>query len=150
MMRIVLISCLFCFATAASAATFRVDEAGTFPQETSAQMRWRQVAPSRGGDNAIEGTTTVNVRLHVARWQNRSGRVFLVLPEQPETQMKVSWTTQGRLMPGQLTSGQRTLVYAGPITMPMIEDQLVLKLETDGTRLNSARQLQFHFEIDVD
>ena len=132
------------------AATYRVDEAGTFPAESSAPMRWRQIAPSRGGDNAIEGSTTVNVRLNLAPWLNRNGRLFLVLPQQPVVQVRASWTTQGRLMPGQLTSGERQLVYSGPITTPLLEDTLSLKLETDGTRLSSALRLQFHFEIDVD
>ncbi|HQR54678.1 MAG TPA: hypothetical protein PLW72_01750 [Burkholderiaceae bacterium] len=132
------------------AATYRVDEAGTFPAESSAPMRWRQIAPSRGGDNTVEGSTTVNVRLNLAPWLNRNGRLFLVLPQQPVVQVRASWTTQGRLMPGQLTSGDRQLVYSGPITTPMLEDTLALTLETDGTRLSSALRLQFHFEIDVE
>ncbi|MBP1689217.1 MAG: hypothetical protein H6Q33_5360 [Deltaproteobacteria bacterium] len=116
----------------APAATYRVDESGSFPQQSSTQMRWRQIAPSRGGDNAVEGS------------------MFLVLPEQPVTPVKVSWTTQGRLLPGQLVSGQRVLVYVGPIVSPVLEETLVLKMEADGTRLSSAQRLQFHFEIDID
>lgn len=134
----------------ADAATYRVDEVGTFPQESTAPMRWRQVAPSRGGDNAIEGSTTINVRLNLAPWLNRNGRLFLVLPQQPLVEVRASWTTQGRLLPGRLKSGERQLVYTGPITTPVLEDTLVLSLETDGTRLSSALRLQFHFEIDVD
>lgn len=134
----------------ADAATYRVDEVGTFPQESSATMRWRQVAPSRGGDNTIEGSTTVNVRLNLAPWLNRTGRLFLVLPDQPITPVRASWTTQGRLLPGQLVSGQRALVYSGPIALPILEETLVLKLEADGARMSSAQQLHFHFEIDID
>lgn len=136
--------------TSATAATYRVDEAGTFPQQSSAPMRWRQVAPGRGGDNTIEGSVTINVRLNLAPWLNRKGRLFLVLPEQPITPVRASWTTQGRLNPGQLVSGQRALVYAGPITSALLADTLVLKLETDGARMTSAQQLNFYFEIDVD
>lgn len=137
-------------AGSAQAATYRVDETGTFPQESSATMRWRQIAPSRGGDNTIEGSTTVNIRLNLAPWLNRNGRLFLVLPEQPVTQVRASWTTQGRLLPGKLISGQRALIYSGPITLSVLEETLVLKLETDGARMTSAQRLQFHFEIDVD
>ena len=134
----------------AQAATYQVEEIGTFPQESTAPMRWRQIAPSRGGDNAIEGSTTVHVRLNLAPWQNRNGRLFLVLPQQPLVEIHASWTTQGRLLPGRLKSGERQLVYNGPITSPVLEDTLVLILETDGTRLSSALRLQFHFEVDVD
>jgi hypothetical protein len=134
----------------AQAATFRVEELGTFPQESSAAMKWRQTAPSRAGDNTVEGTSTVNVRLNLAPWVNRSGRLFLVLPEQPLTPVRATWSTQGKLLPGQLISGQRALVYSGPILSPLLEETLVLKLEADGTRLTGVQRLQFHFEIDVD
>jgi len=134
----------------ADAATYRVDDSGTIPFESSATLRWRQVAPSRGGDNAVEGSTTVQVRLNLAPWLKRTGRLFLVLPEQPSGQVAVRWTTQGRLLAGQLVSGQRALVYAGPITTPLVDETLVLRIETDGTRLGSTQRLNFHFEIDVD
>ncbi|MGH6624777.1 MAG: hypothetical protein ACREBN_12425 [Burkholderiaceae bacterium] len=134
----------------AAAATFRVDDSATIPLESSANLRWRQLAPSRGGDNTVEGSTTVQVRLNLAPWLRRNGRVFLVLPEQPAGRVAVRWTTQGRLLPGQLVSGQRALVFAGPIASPLVDETLVLKIETDGTRLSSTSRLNFHFEIDVD
>jgi hypothetical protein len=62
----------------------------------------------------------------------------------------VTWTTQGRLLPGRLISGERVLVYAGPVTTPFIDETLALKIETDGTRLSSSHRLNFHFEIDID
>lgn len=134
----------------ASAATYRVDDSATIPFESAAALKWRHVAPSRGGDNTLEGSTRVQVRLNVAPWQRRSGRIFLVLPEQPVGQVVVRWTTQGRLLPGRLVSGSRALVYAGPVTAPMIDETLVLQIEADGTRLAGAQRLNFHFEIDVD
>ncbi len=150
MSRAALLLALALSTTSATAATYRVDEAGTFPQQSTAPMRWRHVAPGRGSDNTIEGSVTINVRLNLAPWLNRRGRLFMVLPEQPITPVRASWTTQGRLSPGQLVSGQRAQVYAGPITSPLLADALVLKLETDGARMTSAQQLNFHFEIDVD
>lgn len=142
-----LLSCMICVA---SAATYRVDDSATIPLESSAVLRWRQIAPSRGGDNTVEGTTTVQLRLNLAPWMKRNGRVFLVLPEQPPGRIGVRWTTQGRLLPGQLVSGQRALVYAGPITTPLLDEALTLRIDTDGTRLSSTYRLAFHFEIDVD
>lgn len=132
------------------AATFRVDDSATIPFESSTTLSWRRVAPSRGGDDTVQGSTTVQVRLNLSPWLNRVGRVFLVLPEQPPGQVAVRWTTQGRLIPGQLVSGQRAMVYAGPISSPVIDETLVLLIETDGTRLAGTHRLNFHFEIDVD
>jgi hypothetical protein len=137
-------------ATPAFAATFRVDDSATIPQESSATLRWRHFAPARNGDDTVEGATKVQVRLNLAPWLKRSGRLYLVLPEQPPGQVTVRWATQGRLLPGQLVSGQRALVYAGPIASPLLEETLALRIETDGSRLNATYRLNFHFEIDVD
>jgi hypothetical protein len=142
--------CAFTASGPTEAATFRVDDSATIPQESSATLRWRQLAPSRGGDNSVEGATTVQVRLNLAPWLKRNGRLFLVLPEQSMGQVSVNWTTQGRLLPGNLVSGQRALVYAGPIMTPLLDETLILKIVTDGTRLGSAHRLNFHFEIDID
>ena len=150
MLRGLLCALAAAWTAASSAATFRVEEVGTFPQESSAAMKWRQIAPSRGGDNTVEGTVVVNVRLNMAPWLQKSGRLYLVLPEQPLTPVRVSWTTQGKLLPGQLVSGQRALVYSGPILAGLLEETLGLKLEADGVRLSAAQRLQFHFEIEVD
>ncbi len=134
----------------ANATTYRVDDSATIPLESNAVLRWRQVVPSRTMDNTVEGSTAVQVRLNLAPWLKRSGRVFLVLPEQPPGRINVRWTTQGRLLPGQLASGQRALVYSGPINAPVLDETLALRIETDGTRLAAAYRIAFHFEIDVD
>jgi hypothetical protein len=147
---VALAALLLAAASGIDAATFRVDDSASIPQESSAALQWRHIAPSRGGDNTVEGSTVVQVRLNLAPWIGRNGRVFLVLPEQSLGQVRVSWTTQGRLLPGRLISGQRVLVYSGPVTTPFVDETLALKIETDGTRLSSAHRLNFHFEIDVD
>ena len=83
-------------------------------------------------------------------WLNRSGRIYLALPQQPVGVVDVEWATQGRLLPGKLQSGERTLVYAGPIRAEFIEDNLSVRVVADGRRVLGNQRLQFHFEIDVD
>ena len=134
----------------ASAATYLVDDGASAPQESSALLRWRRLAPSRSNDNALDGTTVVIVRLNLAPWVNRTGRVFLALPEQGTTPVRVSWTTRGRLLPGTLSPGNRVLVFAGPITTPTLEETLALQIEADGSRLSGTQRLKFQFEIDMD
>lgn len=133
-----------------NAATFRVDDTATVPQESTARLKWRQLSPGRRPDNTLEGSLGVAVRLNLAPWINRTARLFLVLPEQPIGSVRVSWTTQGRLLAGQIVSGQRGLVYAGPITTPILEETFALAIEADGDRMASAHRLKFHFEIDVE
>ena len=137
-------------ATWANAATFRVDDSLTLPNETSTPMKWRSLAPNRTVGHAIEGSSVLTIRLNVAPWLNRSGRIYMGLPEQPIGPVSAQWSTQGKLLPGQLTSGNRTLVYAGPIRARLIEDTIVLRLQADGRRLAAPQRLQFYFEIDVD
>jgi len=133
-----------------AAATFRVDDSASIPSESTARLKWRAVAPTRRADSTLEGAVGVSVRLNLSPWINRNGKLFLVLPEQPIGVVKARWQTQGRLLPGELVSGQRALVYAGPISTPMLDETLVLTIETDGDRLPGAHRLKFHFEIDVD
>jgi hypothetical protein len=137
-------------AALAEAATFRVDDSLTLPNETTTPMKWRSLAPSRIAGHAIEGSSVLTIRLNVAPWLNRTGKIYMGLPEQPIGQVDAEWSTQGKLLPGQLASGNRTLVYAGVIRANLIEDTIVLRLQADGRRLAAPQRLQFYFEIDVD
>jgi hypothetical protein len=135
----------------AAAATYVVDDSGTIPYEAQAPTRWRTATgPNRQMSSEIEGAASVNVRLNVQPWQNRNGRIYLALPQQPIGVVNVEWATQGRLLPGKLQSGERTLVFAGPIRTAFLEDNLAVRVVADGRRVNATQRLQFHFEIDVD
>jgi hypothetical protein len=132
------------------AATFRVDDSASIPNETNVTMRWKSANPSRLTGNTVEGGVLITLRLNVAPWLNKTGRIYMALPQQPIGMVNVEWTTQGRLLPGKLISGERTLVYAGPIRSGTLEDTFVVKVETDGKRLANPQRMQFHFEIDLD
>jgi hypothetical protein len=134
-----------------AAATYRLDDSATLPNESAATMRWKSLAPSRTEGNAVEGAIVVTIRLNTAPWLNRNGRIYLVLPEQQQVgPVTAEWTTQGKLLAGKVLSGNRTAVYAGPIGTSSIEDTITLRVQADGKRLASTQRLQFFFEIDVD
>jgi hypothetical protein len=136
---------------APAAATYVVDDSSTIPYEAQTSMRWRNTTDaSRQMSSEIEGGATVNVRLNLQPWLNRNGRVYLALPQQPVGVVNVEWATQGRLLPGKLQSGERTLVFAGPIRTPFLEDNLTVRVVADGRRVIGNQRLHFHFEIDVD
>lgn len=135
---------------AAGAATFRVDDSATLPNEANTAMQWRSLAPNRTVGNAVEGTSVFTVRLNTTPWQGRVGKIYMALPEQPIGTVTAEWSTQGRLLPGTLVSGNRTLVYSGPIRTPLLEDTIAIHISADGRRLVSPQRLQFYFEIDVD
>lgn len=149
-MRSALLALVACIATSAGAATFRVDDSVTLPHESNMAMKWRSLAPSRAVGNAVEGTSVITIRLDTSPWLNKAGKIYMALPEQSIGQVTAEWTTQGRLLAGQLVSGNRTLVYAGPIRSNQLEDTIALKISADGARLATTQRLQFYFEIDVD
>lgn len=133
-----------------AATTYRVDDSASLPAESTALLRWRQFAPSRTRDNTLEGTIAVAVRLNLAPWVGQKARLFMVLPEEGTTPVRASWRTQGRLLPGAISPGQRVLVYDGPISAPLLEETLILSIEADGAQLAGMQRLKFHFEIDTD
>lgn len=137
------------FGTAA-AETFPVDDSRSQVLDNNIRMQWESVAPGRGRSTNVVGQTTVLLRLDVAPWRGRSGRIFMLLPARAESPIEARWTTRGYLQPGLLRSGERALVFAGVITADQVEDTLVLRITTDGERLERDETLQFSFEIEVD
>lgn len=139
------------FAAPVAAETFRVDDSASVVQSGRVQMKWDSVAPQRGWDPAtLSGSLTVVARLDLSPWRARSGRIYLVLPMPPSGPLTVAWTTRGRLLPGTLRAGERTLVYAGPIFDDRLEDTLTLVLQADGRRLERPETLDFSFQIDLE
>jgi len=132
------------------AETYPVDDSRSQVLDSNVRMFWESLAPGRGRSSLVVGQTTVIVRLDVAPWEGRSGRIFMRLPARPEAPIEVRWTTRGPLQPGVLRSGERSTVFAGPITASLIEDTLVIRLTTDGDTLERDESLEFSFEIEVD
>jgi hypothetical protein len=134
---------------AAPATTLMLDDSGTQALEPGVSMRWQTAVPPRsGGADLLVGTTTIRVRINVMPWLKRSARIYLALPAQPPGPLAASWTTQGQLLPGQLRSGNRVLVYAGPITAGFIEDTLKFQFSVNAALIGRAYPVNFHFEMD--
>jgi hypothetical protein len=139
------------WASAAQAKTTTIDDSGTQALEPSVSMSWQTPTPSRnGGSNLMVGTTTLRVRLNVTPWLHRAGRIYLDLPAQQPGPITTSWLTQGRFMPGQVHSGNRVLIYSGPITTPFLEDVMKFQFSLDGSLISRAIPVTFHFEMDED
>ena len=78
------------------------------------------------------------------------GHIYMVLPAQQPGAITATWTTNGRLLPGQVSTGGRALVYAGPITAPFIEDMVHLTVIVDGRRMVQSYPVNFRFEMEED
>jgi hypothetical protein len=143
--------CIICLAVVpANARTTVIDDSATLPYNAALALHWQQLEPRGHVNNLMVGTLQLRVRLNVAPWLKRTGRIYLVLPAQQPGGMTATWTTHGRLLPGQLTAGSRSLVYSGLITAPFIEDVVQLTLTVDGRRMGQAYPINFRFEMDED
>ena len=132
----------------AQAASFPVDDSRSTVQDGSLPMQWRSISPARG-DHQVQGVTRVQLKLDTRQWVGQFGRIYMSLPAQPSSQLQASWRTQGPLLSGQLSSGQRGLIWSGVIASAMLEDVLTVTIQTDGRLLSSAQLLRFSFEIDL-
>jgi hypothetical protein len=137
------------WAAAAHAKSMTVDDSGSVAIEPAVLMRWKTAVPTRtAAGKLMVGTTTIRVRINVMPWLKHSGRIYLALPAQQPGPISLSWTTQGRFLPGQLVSGNRVLVYAGPITTPFMEDTLTFQFSVAGSSMQRAVPVSYHFEMD--
>lgn len=135
---------------AGAQSTYPVDDSAS--QVLGSTLRLKpEVTPARGRLlYMVSGEIAVQVRLDVSPWQGRNGRIYMLLPDQPAGALTATWTTRGRLLPGVLRSGERALVYAGPLPARLLEDTMRLRVDADGRRLPPSEQLAFSFEIDLD
>ena len=137
---------------AAQAKTITLDDSGTQALEPAVSMRWKSAAPSRSARRQSDDRHDHHPRAHQchALAASHSGRIYLSCRRSSRDPISVSWTTQGRFLPGQLQSGNRVLVYAGPITTPFMEDVLTFQFSVDGALMRRTVPVTFHFEMDED
>jgi hypothetical protein len=132
----------------AYAATYLVDDSQSTVLDANLPLQWRTLSPS-GGDHQVQGVTRVQVRLDTRAWAGKTGRMYMALPAQPNAVVQARWQAQGPLLNGQLSSGQRGLVWTGIVPTTLLEDVLTVTVLTDGRLLSTAQLLRFYFEMDL-
>lgn len=132
----------------AGSEAMQIDDSGTVVVDPVLVMQW-QPAGRKGGSPLVAASTRVAVQLNLAAWSGQSGRIYMTLPRGPGPAVRATWQTGGTLLAGSLISGERALVYAGPIGAPVLRDLLDMTLEADGGRLQQPEALSFGFEIEV-
>ncbi|PRH83703.1 hypothetical protein C6N40_00735 [Arenimonas caeni] len=135
-------------AKGAGAQAIRVDDSQSQVLGSTLRLKWDQAAPRDGRAGTLSGSITVLVRLDVRAWRGRNARIYQTLPAQAGADVLAHWTSQGVLLPGQMRSGERALVYAGPITSDFLQDTFRLTIRANGDTLERAERLDFGFEIE--
>jgi hypothetical protein len=134
---------------AQAASTVRVDDSGTIVDQPVVAMRWRKPVPSRAQDNNVDAEIRVALRLNMAAFLNQPVRLFMGLAPVTGDPVSASWRTQGRLLPGTVRSGGRTLIFNGVASSARLEETIDMTLTTDGRNLATTQTLQFYFEVDL-
>ena len=148
-LRAILAACLLAHAASALGATYVLDDSASQVLPPNAQWQW---APGsmRTGVNTLHMDVRVNVRIDTRAWAGRAGRIYMVLSQDGGGPVTAEWETQGRLLGGRLTPGERALVFSGTVPAPLLEDTLRVRLTADSRLIDdNARRYAFHFELDT-
>ena len=133
------------------AATFAVDDSGSHVRQPLVRTKWVDVAPTRKASSAISGVLVVDVELNTSAWKGKAGKIYITLAQTSAAgPVQASWTSQSQvLLPGNLQSGERVLVFDGAIDSELLRDTLTITLRADGNRVLRPEILNFTFEIDI-
>lgn len=127
----------------------RLDDSLSHTEPPTVQMQWR---PQTGPDasNGMEAWVRVRVHIDTRDWSGRRGRVYMVLPADQPPAVEAVWTAMGALRAGRLVSGERSLVFSGPLPADALQDVLTVRLRTGPDWFTNSRRLNFHFEFEPD
>ena len=131
------------------AATHRLDDSLSQVFPPAADWQWVPFS-LRGGNSELRMHVRVNVRIDTRAWRGHQARIYMVMPPDAGPGVTATWETDGRLLGGSLSAGERALVYAGEVPGPFLEDRMRVRLAADS-RLpaSGASRLAFHFEIET-
>jgi hypothetical protein len=133
------------------AETFSVDDRGSQVHQPLVRTVWESTAPTRTPNAVITGLLVVDVELKTAAWKGKVAKIYMTLaPTSASGPIQASWVVQSEvLLPGNMQSGERVLVYNGAIESDQLRDTLTITLRADGNRVLRPETLNFTFEIDI-
>ena len=141
---------LVCGITAHAGQVWPIDDRGSQILDSLVEMQWDSWAPPVGQADTLSGQTVLRVHLNVRQWQGKNVRIFHHCQPHRQHPVTITWRSRGLLMSGQLTDGERRLVYQGILHTPTLEDVFQLDIQTDGNRWTRVDQLDCGFELELD
>ncbi|MDH3900453.1 MAG: hypothetical protein OEU51_05330 [Gammaproteobacteria bacterium] len=102
----------------------------------------------------IARARNVDTRLDTSDFIDKQARIFLELPIQVRglnnsQRLTVSWTTNGLFQDGEVTPGNRRLIFEGKITEPVMRDIFNFTFEVDARFLTESLRLEPEYEIEI-
>jgi hypothetical protein len=137
----------------------RLSDALSQQQQINIEFDWKH---HNAGDeldtkefNAVVAhARNVNTRLDTTDFVDTQARIFLGLPVQVRglnnpQRLSVSWTTNGLFQDGEVTPGNRRLIFEGRISEPVMQDIFNFTFEMDARFLSEMLRLEPVYEIEI-
>lgn len=153
-----LLALLACLQTAPLQAE-RLSDSLSQQQQINIEFDWKY---HNAGDElgakefnaVIAHARNVDTRLDTSDFVDTQARIFLELPVQVRglnnpQRLSVSWTTNGLFQNGEVTPGNRRLIFEGKITQPVMRDIFNFTFEVDARFLTELLRLEPVYEIEI-
>jgi hypothetical protein len=137
----------------------RLDDSLSPQQQINIELDWKH---QNAGDeldekefnSVIAHAHNVDTRLDTTDYVDTMARIFLELPIQVRglnnpQRLAVSWTTNGLFQDGEVTPGNRRLIFEGNITTPVMRDIFNFTFEVDARFLTQSLRLEPIYEIEI-
>ena len=151
---------LLCSLLCAAALAERLDDSLSPQQQIDLQLDWKtnSIDDDKLDDKEIHRViahaNNVDTRLDTSKYVGKNVQIYLTLPIQSRGLnsphgLNFSWTTNGRFLAGQLTPGNRQLIFEGKVTQPLMIDNFHFSFELDARDLNQTLRLEPEYEIET-
>ena len=151
---------LICSLLSTTVPAERLDDSLSPRQQINLQLDWKtsSIDPDKLDENVIHRViahaSNVDTRLDTSKYLDKEVRIYLALPilvrglSNPQG-MNFSWTTNGLFLEGQLTPGNRQLIFEGRVTSPVMIDNFHFTFELDARYLTQTLRLEPVYEIET-
>jgi hypothetical protein len=140
-------------------AAARLDDSLSPRQQHDLDLAWKHSGNTdslseQEFNSVIAHARNVDTRLDTSRYLGSQARIYLELPvlvrglTQPSG-LQLSWTTNGLFNAGQLTTGNRQLIFEGLITDSVMRDIFNFTFELDARYLTQSLRLEPVYEIEI-
>lgn len=138
----------------------RLDDSLSPQQQLNLQFDWKtsSIDVDKLDDTEIHrliaNASNIDTRLDTSDFLGMEVRIFLSLPilirglSNPQS-LIFSWTTNGLFLDGQLTPGNRQLIFEGVVTTPVMIDNFNFTFELDARDLTQTLRTEPVYELEI-
>ena len=137
----------------------RLDDSLSPRRQVNLELQWKYQGNLDSLSNVEFNAVTaqarnLDTRLDTSAYVGSEARIFLELPILVRglgnpSRLLLSWTTGGLFNTGRVTPGNRTLIYEGGITQPVMRDVITFTFELDARYLHQPLRLEPVYEIEI-